>query len=71
MFNNNPQFPTAAIRLVRANETVRNALGLNRPPSATPSCKYVIDRGGHSHDFRRMENTLDSIPNHFTDPASS
>jgi len=31
-FNNNPQFPTAAIRLMRADETVRNALGLNRPP---------------------------------------
>ena len=30
--HNNPQFPTAAVRLVRANETVRNALGLNRPP---------------------------------------
>ncbi len=30
--HNNPQFPTAVVRLVRANETVRNALGLNRPP---------------------------------------
>ena len=34
--NNNPQFPTAAVRLVRANETVRNALGLNRPPISNP-----------------------------------
>ena len=29
---NNPQVPTAAIRLVRTNETVRNTLGFNRPP---------------------------------------
>ena len=29
---NNPQFPTSAIRLVRTNETVRTALGLNNPP---------------------------------------
>ena len=34
--HNNPQFPTAAVRLVRANETVRNALGLNRPPISNP-----------------------------------
>jgi len=34
--HNNPQFPTAAVRLVRANETVRSALGLNRPPISNP-----------------------------------
>ena len=34
--HNNPQFPTAAVRLVRANETVRNTLGLNRPPISNP-----------------------------------
>ena len=34
--HNNPQFPTSAVRLVRANETVRNALGLNRPPISNP-----------------------------------
>ena len=28
---NNPQFPTAAIRLVRTNETVRSAPGLQQP----------------------------------------
>ena len=33
---NNPQFPTAAIRLVRTNETVRDALGLNRPGISNP-----------------------------------
>ena len=37
VFNhNNPLFPTSAVRLVRANETVRNALGLNRPPISNP-----------------------------------
>ena len=37
VFNpNNPQFPTAAVRLVRTNETVRGALGLNRPPISNP-----------------------------------
>ena len=34
--HNNPQFPTAAVQLVRANETVRNTLGLNRPPISNP-----------------------------------
>ncbi len=34
--HNNPQFPTAAVRLVRSDETVRNALGLNRPPISNP-----------------------------------
>ena len=33
---NNPQVPTAAIRLVRTNETVRNTLGFNRPPISNP-----------------------------------
>lgn len=37
VFNhNNPQFPTTAVRLVCANETVRNTLGLNRPPIINP-----------------------------------
>ena len=37
VFNsNNPQFPTAAVRLVRTNETVQNTLGLNRPPISNP-----------------------------------
>ncbi len=34
--HNNPQFPTAAVRLVRVDETVRNTLGLNRPPISNP-----------------------------------
>ena len=34
--HNNPQFPTAAVRLVRANETVRNTLGLNKAPISNP-----------------------------------
>ena len=33
---NNPQYPTSAIRLVRTNETVRDALGLNRPAITNP-----------------------------------
>lgn len=33
---NNPQFPTSAIRLVRTNELVRDALGLNRPSISNP-----------------------------------
>ena len=33
---NNPQFPTSAIRLVRTNELVREALGLNRPNINNP-----------------------------------
>ena len=33
---NNPQFPTSAIRLVRTNELVREALGLNRPSISNP-----------------------------------
>ena len=33
---NNPQYPTSAIRLVRTNETVRDALGLNRPSITNP-----------------------------------
>ena len=33
---NNPQFPTSAIRLVRTNEAVRDALGLNRPSISNP-----------------------------------
>ena len=37
VFNpNNPQFPTSAIRLVRTNELVREALGLNRPTIMNP-----------------------------------
>ena len=37
VFNpNNPQFPTAAVRLARTNETVQNTLGLNRPPISNP-----------------------------------
>ena len=34
--HNNPQFSISAVRLVRANETVRSALGLNRPPISNP-----------------------------------
>ena len=34
--HSNPQFPTAAVRLLRTNETVRNTLGLNRPPISNP-----------------------------------
>lgn len=34
--HHNPQFPTAAVRLVRTNDTVRSALGLNRPPISNP-----------------------------------
>jgi len=33
---NNPQFPTSAIRLIRTNELVRDALGLNRPSISNP-----------------------------------
>ena len=33
---NNPQFPTAAVRLVRSNEIVREFLGLNRPAVNNP-----------------------------------
>ena len=33
---NNPQFPTSAIRLVRTNELVRDAMGLNRPSISNP-----------------------------------
>ena len=33
---NNPQFPTSAVRLVRTNETVRSALGLNSTPISNP-----------------------------------
>lgn len=33
---NNTQFPTSAIRLVRTNELVRDALGLNRPSISNP-----------------------------------
>ena len=33
---NNPQFPTSAIRLVRTNEAVRDALGLSRPTISNP-----------------------------------
>jgi hypothetical protein len=33
---NNPQYPTSAVRLIRTNETVREALGLNRPVIANP-----------------------------------
>ena len=37
VFNpNNPQFPTAAVRLARTNETVQNTLGLNRPRISNP-----------------------------------
>ena len=37
MFNNdNPQFPTSAIRLVRTNETVRRALDFNDAPISNP-----------------------------------
>ena len=37
VFNlNNPQFPTAAVRLARTNETVQNTLGLNRPRIGNP-----------------------------------
>ena len=31
---NNPAFPTSAVRLIRSNETVRDLLGFNRPPTA-------------------------------------
>ncbi len=31
---NNPGYPTAAIRLIRSNETVRDLLGFNRPAAA-------------------------------------
>ena len=34
--HNNPQFPTAAVRLVRSNETVRKALGFNDAPISNP-----------------------------------
>ena len=33
---NNPQYPTSAVRLIRSNETVREALGLNRPTISNP-----------------------------------
>ena len=33
---NNPQYPTSAIRLIRTNELVREALGLNRPVISNP-----------------------------------
>ena len=33
---NNLEFPTWAIRPARTNETVRNTLGLNRPPISNP-----------------------------------
>ena len=37
MFNhNNPQFPAVAVRLLRANGTVRSALDRNRPPVGNP-----------------------------------
>ena len=34
--HNNPDWPTSAIRLVRANETVRPALGFSDGPVSNP-----------------------------------
>ena len=34
--HNNPGFPTSAVRLVRTNDTVLSALGLNRTPISNP-----------------------------------
>ena len=44
---NNPQFPTSAVRLIRANETVRDALGLNRPAISNP----VVPSIEHQRDY--------------------
>ncbi len=33
---NNPDWPTSAVRLIRTNETVRQALGFNDRPTFSP-----------------------------------